>query len=166
MFLILSDELQLTTRLDSWQSILATAILYTCKYDPQYFTPYYSDIQTSAQSRCHWIFPIEHKKFQHLADIVKNMDWFACDFPWQFVKTSCFAVKADVQGAFKCTFIYLIVSSKPKKNCRTPDQAKIKIKSHQKTGKALWLPGFLLSSFLSCHAENSSDVTLAFENAD
>ena len=45
---------------------------------------------------------------------------------------------------------------------QTPNQTKIKIRSNQKSGEAAWF----LSFSLSCNGENSSDVTLAFEDAD
>ena len=48
--------------------------------------------------------------------------------------------------------------------CRTPDQTKIKIKSNQKSGGLYNC--LVLSFFLACHAQSSSDVTLAFEDAD
>ena len=47
-------------------------------------------------------------------------------------------------------------------NCRSPDQTKIKIRSNQKSGEALYLGGWLFVGT----AQNSSDVTLAFEDAD
>ena len=55
------------------------------------------------------------------------------------------------------------MSPTPWSNCRTPDQTKIKIRSNQKSGEALYLGGWL---FVRRNHQNSSDVTLAFEDAD
>ena len=47
--------------------------------------------------------------------------------------------------------------------CRTPDQTKIKSIQTENLER---LYNCLGSFLLACHAENSSDVTLAFEDAD